>query len=192
MQHIFCFSEVHAESDSAIGGYDHLAYLCVCVCVCVCVYFRLQDGGALVMSTMNRTPLSYSVAILGAEYITRVVPTGTHDWERFVTPGKQLFFVHPLPSFCQTAWFEGTYPTHVFGSGGRDFQSIPPIAMHSHPLYMLTPLSLLCVADTSCHHLSSSSSPWKHTFSSLLSQSNERVLQGGTSLAELQPTACPC
>ena len=45
-----------------------------------------KNGGALVMSTMNRTPLSYAVAILGAEYITRVVPQGTHDWERFVCP----------------------------------------------------------------------------------------------------------
>jgi len=45
-----------------------------------------KDGGALIMSTMNRTPLAYTFAIVGAEYITHVVPPGTHDWEKFVTP----------------------------------------------------------------------------------------------------------
>jgi len=43
-------------------------------------------GGTLIMSTMNRTPLSYAVAIVGAEYVVNAVPKGTHHWERFVTP----------------------------------------------------------------------------------------------------------
>eukprot|EP00898_Chlorokybus_atmophyticus_P000009 jgi/Chlat1/1008/Chrsp109S01457 len=42
--------------------------------------------GALCISTINRTPRSYALAILGAEYILRWVPKGTHDWNRFVTP----------------------------------------------------------------------------------------------------------
>ncbi|GAX73793.1 hypothetical protein CEUSTIGMA_g1244.t1 [Chlamydomonas eustigma] len=40
----------------------------------------------LVLSTINRTPVSYAVAIVGAEYITGIVPRGTHHWERFITP----------------------------------------------------------------------------------------------------------
>ena len=43
-------------------------------------------GGLLVVSTMNRTAESFAVAIVGAEYVTRVVPRGTHDWHRFITP----------------------------------------------------------------------------------------------------------
>mmetsp|Transcript_18085 Transcript_18085/g.45420 ORF Transcript_18085/g.45420 Transcript_18085/m.45420 type:complete len:357 (+) Transcript_18085:127-1197(+) len=50
-------------------------------------------GGKLVMSTMNRTPLAYVVAIVGAEYITGLVPRGTHDWERFVTPEELTLMV---------------------------------------------------------------------------------------------------
>lgn len=50
-------------------------------------------GGKLVMSTMNRTPLSYGLAILGAEYIANIVPRGTHDWERFVTPEELTLMV---------------------------------------------------------------------------------------------------
>jgi ubiquinone biosynthesis O-methyltransferase len=42
--------------------------------------------GSLVITTLNRTPLSYAVAILGAERLLRAVPEGTHDWARFLTP----------------------------------------------------------------------------------------------------------
>nr|WP_295662426.1 bifunctional 2-polyprenyl-6-hydroxyphenol methylase/3-demethylubiquinol 3-O-methyltransferase UbiG [Polymorphobacter sp.] len=43
-------------------------------------------GGLLVMSTPNRTPLSYAVLIVGAERIARTIPRGAHDWNKFVTP----------------------------------------------------------------------------------------------------------
>ena len=47
-----------------------------------------RDSGAVVISTINRTAASYAVAIVGAEYLAQVVPRGTHDWSRFITPGK--------------------------------------------------------------------------------------------------------
>ena len=37
-------------------------------------------------ATLNRTAKSYLLAILGAEYILRWLPTGTHDWHKFLTP----------------------------------------------------------------------------------------------------------
>lgn len=46
----------------------------------------VKPGGALVMSTLNRTLKSYAMAIAGAEMITRIVPIGTHHWDKFVTP----------------------------------------------------------------------------------------------------------
>ncbi len=46
----------------------------------------LGSGGVLVLSTLNRTRRSYAVAKLGAEYVLRLLPVGTHDWKRFVTP----------------------------------------------------------------------------------------------------------
>ena len=49
----------------------------------------LKPGGSLFLSTMNRTAKSFAIAILGAEYITRMVPMGTHDWNKFITP-KEL------------------------------------------------------------------------------------------------------
>jgi 2-polyprenyl-6-hydroxyphenyl methylase/3-demethylubiquinone-9 3-methyltransferase len=46
----------------------------------------LAPGGKLFLSTLNRTPRSYVTAKLGAEYVLRMLPVGTHDWKRFITP----------------------------------------------------------------------------------------------------------
>lgn len=46
----------------------------------------VADGGIMILSTLNRTLKSYALAIVGAEYVLRWVPAGTHQWDRFVTP----------------------------------------------------------------------------------------------------------
>ena len=46
----------------------------------------VAPGGILCFSTLNRTAKSFALAILGAEYVLRWLPRGTHQWERFVTP----------------------------------------------------------------------------------------------------------
>lgn len=48
----------------------------------------LEPGGLLFLSTLNRTPRAFLVAKLGAEYLLRWLPVGTHDWRRFVTPAE--------------------------------------------------------------------------------------------------------
>lgn len=48
----------------------------------------LKPGGLLVVSTLNRTAKSYALAIVGAEYVLRWVPQGTHDWRKFMTPAE--------------------------------------------------------------------------------------------------------
>lgn len=49
---------------------------------------HLRPGGLLLASTINRTPVSFLTAILGAEYVFRVLPRGTHQWSRFVRPDE--------------------------------------------------------------------------------------------------------
>lgn len=44
--------------------------------------------GSLFLATINRTPKSYALAILGAEYVLRWVPVGTHQWEKFIKPSE--------------------------------------------------------------------------------------------------------
>jgi 2-polyprenyl-6-hydroxyphenyl methylase/3-demethylubiquinone-9 3-methyltransferase len=46
----------------------------------------VAPGGRVFVSTLNRTVRSLAVAKLGAEYLLRLLPVGTHDWRRFVTP----------------------------------------------------------------------------------------------------------
>lgn len=48
----------------------------------------LEPGGLLILSTLNRTPRSFLTAKLGAEYILRMLPAGTHDWRSFLTPAE--------------------------------------------------------------------------------------------------------
>ncbi|MDO4878473.1 MAG: bifunctional 2-polyprenyl-6-hydroxyphenol methylase/3-demethylubiquinol 3-O-methyltransferase UbiG [Neisseria sp.] len=47
-----------------------------------------KPGGRVFFSTINRNPKSYLHAILGAEYILNLVPKGTHDWRKFITPSE--------------------------------------------------------------------------------------------------------
>jgi 2-polyprenyl-6-hydroxyphenyl methylase/3-demethylubiquinone-9 3-methyltransferase len=47
-----------------------------------------KPGGHVVVSTINRNPKSYLFAIVGAEYVLRLLPRGTHDWARFLTPAE--------------------------------------------------------------------------------------------------------
>lgn len=51
---------------------------------------HLAPGGLLLASTINRTPRSFLTAIVGAEYIFRVLPQGTHRWAHFVRPQELL------------------------------------------------------------------------------------------------------
>lgn len=48
----------------------------------------LKPGGQLFLSTINRTPAAFAVAIVGAEYIARLLPRGTHSYQEFITPAE--------------------------------------------------------------------------------------------------------
>jgi 2-polyprenyl-6-hydroxyphenyl methylase / 3-demethylubiquinone-9 3-methyltransferase len=48
----------------------------------------LKPGGAFIGATINRTPQSYALAIVGAEHVMRWLPRGTHDWNRFLRPSE--------------------------------------------------------------------------------------------------------
>ena len=60
---------------------DPSAFLSVCSDL-------LAPGGVLILATLNRTLKSLALAKIGAEYILRWVPVGTHDWRKFVRPSE--------------------------------------------------------------------------------------------------------
>jgi len=60
---------------------DPQAYLTAC-------QELLKPGGLMICSTLNRTSKSFMMAIIGAEWVMRWLPKGTHDWQRFITPDE--------------------------------------------------------------------------------------------------------
>jgi 2-polyprenyl-6-hydroxyphenyl methylase / 3-demethylubiquinone-9 3-methyltransferase len=60
---------------------DPQAYLTACQQL-------LKPGGLMVCSTLNRNPKSFMMAIIGAEWVMRWLPKGTHDWRKFITPDE--------------------------------------------------------------------------------------------------------
>lgn len=60
---------------------DPLAYLTAC-------RELLKPGGLMICSTINRNAKSFAMAIVGAEYVMRWLPKGTHEWAKFITPDE--------------------------------------------------------------------------------------------------------
>ena len=50
----------------------------------------LKKGGLMFVATLNKTLKSYIFGIIGAEYILRWLPIGTHDWDKFIEPSKLI------------------------------------------------------------------------------------------------------
>lgn len=53
----------------------------------------LKPGGLHICSTLNRNPKSFLFAIIGAEWVMRWLPKGTHDWNKFITPDELFVFL---------------------------------------------------------------------------------------------------
>ena len=56
----------------------------------------VKPGGTLYFSTINRNPKSWMFAIVGAEYVLKLLPKGTHEFKKFIRPAE-------LETFCQSA-----------------------------------------------------------------------------------------
>lgn len=59
----------------------------------------LKPGGVLCVSTLNRTPKAFAMAIVGAEYVMGLLPRGTHEYARFIKPSE-------LHGWCRAAGLE--------------------------------------------------------------------------------------
>ncbi|MGB6534660.1 MAG: bifunctional 2-polyprenyl-6-hydroxyphenol methylase/3-demethylubiquinol 3-O-methyltransferase UbiG [Xanthobacteraceae bacterium] len=64
---------------------EHVADVTLFVETCAAL---VKPAGLLFVATLNRTVKSFALAIVGAEYILRWIPRGTHQWNRFITPDE--------------------------------------------------------------------------------------------------------
>lgn len=53
----------------------------------------VKPGGHVFLSAINRNPKSYLFAIIGAEYVLRLLPRGTHDFKKFIRPSELVSYV---------------------------------------------------------------------------------------------------
>lgn len=72
-----------------------------------------RPGGLVLVSTLNRTLKSFALAIVGAEYVLRWIPAGTHDWQKFVTPDE-------MQSYCAAAGLDVSDVTGMIYDPLRD------------------------------------------------------------------------
>ena len=57
----------------------------------------LRPGGLMIVATLNRTPKALALAVVGAEYVLRWLPRGTHDWKKFIKPHEMMGFLAHEP-----------------------------------------------------------------------------------------------
>jgi len=67
---------------------DPAAFLASCAAL-------VAPGGAMMVATINRTPQAFALAIVGAEYVLRWLPRGTHRWSKFVRPSEVAAALRP-------------------------------------------------------------------------------------------------
>src|SRR5882762_6137298 len=79
-------AKLHATAAGlAMEVVEHVADLALFVKRCA---EMVKPGGLMITATINRTLKSFALAIVGAEYILRWLPRGTHQWDKFVTPNE--------------------------------------------------------------------------------------------------------
>ena len=64
---------------------EHVSDVALFVNTCAAM---VKPGGLMIAATINRTMKSFALAIVGAEYVLRWLPRGTHQWDKFVTPNE--------------------------------------------------------------------------------------------------------
>ncbi|MAS87777.1 MAG: bifunctional 3-demethylubiquinol 3-O-methyltransferase/2-polyprenyl-6-hydroxyphenol methylase [Micavibrio sp.] len=69
----------------ALEVIEHVADVALFVETCTKL---VKPNGLIIFSTLNRTPKSFALGIVAAEYILRWVPAGTHDWKKFLRPSE--------------------------------------------------------------------------------------------------------
>jgi 2-polyprenyl-6-hydroxyphenyl methylase/3-demethylubiquinone-9 3-methyltransferase len=76
-------ARLHAERAGISVRYRHVADLPGFLDACCSL---VRPGGHMFVATLNRTLAGFVIGIVGAEYVARVLPKGTHQWSRFVRP----------------------------------------------------------------------------------------------------------
>jgi len=81
-------ADSHAGEFAAVTCLEMLEHVPQPTSVVAACAELVEPGGHLFFSTINRNPKAYAMAVLGAEYVMRLLPRGTHDYRKFITPAE--------------------------------------------------------------------------------------------------------
>ena len=82
------YAEAHPEAFSVVTCMELIEHVPDPVSLLKALGVLLKPNGDLFISTLNRTPKAFLQAIIGAEYLLRLLPIGTHDYKRFIRPSE--------------------------------------------------------------------------------------------------------
>ncbi len=99
------YAETHARTFDVVTCMEMLEHVPDPASTVAACARMIAPGGQAFFSTINRNPKSYLFAVVGAEYVLKLLPKGTHDYARFIKP-------HELAQWCREA---GLMPQEVIG-----------------------------------------------------------------------------
>lgn len=82
------YAQQHPEKYDVVTCMEMLEHVPDPASVISACYSLVKPGGSVYFSTINRNPKSYLFAIVGAEYMMKMLPRGTHDYARFIKPSE--------------------------------------------------------------------------------------------------------
>ena len=82
------FAEKNPEKFDVVTCMEMLEHVPDPASVIKACYQLAKPGGSVYFSTINRNPKAYLMAIVGAEYVMKMLPRGTHDYARFIKPSE--------------------------------------------------------------------------------------------------------
>jgi len=82
------WATTHAGSYDAVTCLEMLEHVPDPAAIIRCCFLLLKPGGHLFVSTINRNPKAWLFAVVGAEYLLRMLPKGTHDYAKFIRPSE--------------------------------------------------------------------------------------------------------
>jgi 2-polyprenyl-6-hydroxyphenyl methylase/3-demethylubiquinone-9 3-methyltransferase len=90
------YAERHAGSFDVVTCMELLEHVPDAASTVAACARLLRPGGRAFFSTINRNPKAYLFAVIGAEYVLKLLPRGTHDYARFIRPSE-------LAQWCRAA-----------------------------------------------------------------------------------------